>query len=77
MNKIIAVIQSGWVFVGDDHSTKSELRLHNASCIRKWGTTNGLGQIAISGPTPDTVLDPCGELTAPMGSVLFTIKCQK
>lgn len=35
--------------------------LTNASFIRRWGTTKGLGQLAISGATSDTILDPCGE----------------
>ena len=42
--------------VGDD------CKLHNASVIRQWGTTKGLGEIAAAGPTSSTKLDPTNGL---------------
>jgi hypothetical protein len=56
----IVVLQRGWVMVGRLERDGSECRLHNASVIRNWGTTKGLGQIATGGPTKDTKLDSCG-----------------
>lgn len=52
--KRIYVLQARWVLIGEatDHSTYVEL--HNAAVIRVWGTTAGLGQIALSGPTANT-----------------------
>ena len=35
--------------------------LKNASVIRRWGTTGGLGELALSGKTESTKLDSCGE----------------
>lgn len=32
--------------------------LDNAAVVRRWGTTRGLGQLGLEGPTKETVLDP-------------------
>jgi hypothetical protein len=60
MSKRIVVLQRGWVAIGDFHQDGSECRLENASIIRRWGATKGLGEIAANGPTDKTVLDPAG-----------------
>lgn len=38
----------------------NDCTLTHASVIRNWGTTKGLGEIAMNGPTKDTKLDKCG-----------------
>lgn len=58
----IVVLQRGWVMVGRFEKNGSECKLHNASVIRNWGSTKGLGEIAMNGPTKDTKLDKCGGL---------------
>ena len=79
MKKHIVVLQAGFVFMGEWHpATKTQpAYITNAFNIRKWGTTAGLGEIALNGPTKDTVLDPCGTvvLDNPQ-ALLFTIPCQ-
>lgn len=55
----IVILQRGWVMVGKFERNGSECKLHNASVIRRWGTTKGLGEIASNGPTKDTILDKC------------------
>ena len=32
--------------------------LDGASVVRSWGTTRGIGELCMHGPTPQTVLDP-------------------
>ena len=75
---IILVIKLGWVLVGNptpaDDPTK--FAMNNSHVIRIWGTTRGLGEIAIAGPTKDTVLDPCGYVEANHHSILFQIACK-
>jgi len=56
----IVVLQRGWVMIGKLERNGSECKLHNASVIRSWGTTKGLGEIAVGGPTSSTKLDKCG-----------------
>lgn len=55
----IAILQRGWVFVGRYSKEGTDCKLENASCIRQWGTTKGLGEL-VSGPTKTTLLDASG-----------------
>jgi hypothetical protein len=59
-SKKICILQRGWVMVGDFKRDGNDCTLTNASVIRVWGTTKGLGEIALNGPTKDTKLDLCG-----------------
>ena len=78
-DKRIVVLQAGWVFIGQYHAAVGTKPAHltDANNIRVWGTTAGLGEIAIKGPTKDTVLDPVGiVLLDTPTSILFTIPCE-
>ena len=69
------VLQRGWVVVGMVAISGDDVFIGNASVIRVWGTTKGLGEMAMGGPTKDTVLDPCGVVRANKGSVVLYIDC--
>ena len=73
----IVALSERWVFIGDYHAPTetAPASLTDASCIRIWGTTAGLGEIALRGPTPNTKLDPCGTLIIEPGAVLFSLVC--
>ena len=54
------VLQRGWVIVGrvtEDHT--DETVIENAAVIRRWGTSQGLGELASKGPQTNTRLDDC------------------
>lgn len=55
----IVVLQRGWVVVGKMERDGSQCKLHQAYVIRNWGTTKGLGELALEGPKKDTKLDAC------------------
>lgn len=55
----IVILQRGWVYVGQMQKVGYQCELKNASCIRVWGTTAGLGELASNGPTSTTKLEPC------------------
>jgi hypothetical protein len=55
----IVVLNRGWVVVGDYSEKEEDCMLSNASVIRIWGTTKGLGELAENGPTSSTKLDAC------------------
>jgi hypothetical protein len=57
--KQIVILNRGWVVVGEYSEKGDDCTLTNASVIRKWGTTNGIGELAEKGKLPDTVLDAC------------------
>lgn len=58
----IVILQRGWVMIGRLERDGSDCKLHNASVIRRWGTTQGLGELALKGKLADTQLDKCNGL---------------
>lgn len=71
----IVVLQRGHVVVGHYRRFGSEVVIANASVIRRWGTTRGLGQLAEDGKQASTVLDPAGEVRCHELAVVLTIRC--
>ena len=72
----IAVLDKGFVYVGKCLQTGETLKITEAKNIRRWGTTQGLGQL-VNGPTARTVVDEVGEVIAPMRSVNHLIPCKQ
>lgn len=74
----IMVLQRGWSFVGRLERNGNDCVLHNASNIRQWGTTKGLGEIAKGGPTSKTKLDKChGIVEFDYLTVVCSIACEE
>jgi len=74
--KRIVIGQRGHVWIGDvEEETLDQLRLVNASAVRRWGTTAGLGQLAKEGPRPNTVLDACGTVRVHPLAVVGQLDC--
>lgn len=72
----IVILHRGHVVVGRYERNGSEVVIRNASVIRIWGTTKGLGEIAAGGPTAKTLLDPCGVVRCHELAVIATIDCE-
>ena len=74
--KKIVIATAGWVFIGQyAEKDNGSVVLTDASCIRRWGTQKGLGQIAIEGPTKDTVMDYMGTIEIKAPAVIAAIDC--
>lgn len=73
--KRIVVAQRGWVVVGEYEKTDDEVVLTGASVLRRWGTSEGLGELAAKGPQANTVLDPAGTVRVPALAVVLTFDC--
>ena len=72
----IVIAQRGWVFVGKVSTpNESEVVIENAKNIRRWGNTNGLGQIAKDGPTSSTQMDDYGTVTIHPLAIIARINC--
>lgn len=69
----IAIVESGWVFAVNCPGAKlgEHIEAREARVIRKWGTTDGLAQLAIKGPTTETALELCSVISIPANKVLF------
>jgi hypothetical protein len=73
----IVVLQRGWVVVGKfAELSEVEHELTEASVIRYWGTTKGLGEL-IHGPTKATKLDACGRVTFHPMTVVLKLDCEE
>ena len=75
--KQIIIAQRGWVFVGDVQTAGDNVVIENAQCIRRWGTTKGLGELAANGPTKSTVLDSMGTVRLHALAVVAAIDCEE
>ena len=78
--KVIVIATAGHVFIGNVTRmdlTTFGISLTDASVIRVWGTTRGLGEIALGGPTKETILDPIGEIDVPLNAIISVVKCLK
>ena len=72
----IVVLDRGFVFVGYVTQTDTEMYIDKARCIRKWGTTQGLGELK-NGPVKETVLDAVCTVRPQLKAVIFTIDCNQ
>ena len=79
MTKIqIAVLINGFVYVGlIARADDGYIEIKDAKNIRRWGTTRGLGQLAIQGPQKETILDDTGIIRVPLHSLIFILDCQE
>lgn len=73
----IVILQRGWVMVGQMTQKGSTVKLQNARVIRRWGTTGGLGELAMKGPLVDTKLEETPEVTIHELTIIATIKCEE
>jgi hypothetical protein len=71
----IVILQRGWVLVGYFSQDAEKCKLEKASVIRQWGTSKGLGEIAVSGPTSKTILDPAPTVHFHELTIIATIEC--
>lgn len=71
----IVILQRGWVMIGKFERSGNDCKLHNASVIRVWGTTKGLGQLALEGPQTGTKLDKCGLVEFDYLTTISVISC--
>ena len=71
----IAVLDRGFVYVGNVSRDGEFLKLTDAKNIRKWGTTKGLGEL-VNGPLANTITDPVGEVLIPLKALIHLIPCK-
>ena len=71
----IVILQRGWVMVGRFSQEGPNCQLDDAAVIRIWGTSKGLPEIAINGPTSKTVLDKSPTVHFHELTVIASIEC--
>jgi hypothetical protein len=75
--KQIVILQRGWVIVGDITKNGEYFTCENGYIIRRWGTTNGLGQLASEGKQSETKLEPTPKQRFHELTVINFIKCNE
>ena len=73
----IVVLDRGFVYVGDVNHDGEWCIISNARNIRYWGTKNGLGELALGGPTKETKIDAVGVVRCPARAVISVIDTEK
>ncbi len=68
----IAVLDRGFIYIGDVATDGEWCYIANAWNIRRWGTKRGLGEL-VNGPLADTVLDRVGDVRMPMTTLQHLI----
>jgi hypothetical protein len=68
----IVVLDRGFVYVGNVEETEEFVVIRNASNIRIWGTSKGLGEL-VNGPLTSTKLDKVGTVRAPNRALISLI----
>lgn len=53
----IVILQRGWVVVGKYYQNGTDCWIESGYVIRSWGTTKGLGELAMYGKKESTKLD--------------------
>lgn len=72
----IVILDRGFVLVGKVRIDGDWVETTDASIIRRWGTTKGLGEIAQGGPTASTKLDPIGTVRSPLRALIGLVDCE-
>jgi len=72
----IVVLDRGFVYVGSVEHDGEWCVIRDAKNIRYWGTTKGLGQLALNGPQSKTKLDTTGTVRAPARAVISLIETE-
>lgn len=68
----IAVLDRGFVYIGYVKTHAGWVHITNAWNIRRWGTTEGLGQL-VNGPLSGTNLDRVGNVRLPQHALIHLI----
>ena len=72
----IVILDRGFVLVGNATVEGDWVTTTNASVVRRWGTTKGLGELAMNGPLPETKLDPIGVVRSPLRALIGLVDCE-
>lgn len=73
----IVILQRGWVAVGRFSRKENDCELTDAYFIRRWGTSYGLGELAIEGKQSETILDKAGKVEFDYLTVIAAIDCDE
>ena len=71
----IVILQRGWVVIGRYSEDGEYGVLNDAYVIRRWGTSEGLGQLALDGKQSETKLEKTGVIRFHKLTTVAEINC--
>lgn len=72
----ILILQRGWIVIGRYHEEENDIVvLSDAYVIRSWGTSKGLGELALEGKQSSTKLDKTGTVRCHKLTIVGIIDC--
>ena len=74
--KCMAVLDKGFVYLGDVSTDSNYVYVRNAKNIRNWTGGHGLSWYALNGFDKDIVLDDSGDVKAPIAELKHLIECK-
>ena len=75
--KTCFVCEYGWIVIGTEtERTAEQIKLSDASVVRKWTNGRGIGGIAKAENKDEYTLDAIGDVVIRLGKVLFEIPCE-
>lgn len=73
----LVVADRGFVWVGEVTTSDDWVSISKARAVRRWGTTEGLNELANKGPLPNTRLDAPAELKVSRKALIALIPCEQ
>jgi hypothetical protein len=73
----IAIVDHGFVYVGELEIDGKWCVVRNGHNIRRWGTTEGIGQLALDGPQPETILDKVTTIHVPIHALVHILESDR
>lgn len=73
----IVVLDRGFVYIGHVVTDGRWVTITDAQNIRVWGTTKGLGELALEGPKKETKLDKVGTVRAAHRALISIIETKE
>lgn len=73
----IVILQRGWIVIGRYQEKGEYGVLTDAHVIRHWGTTEGLGQLALEGKQSETKLEKTGIIRFHQLTMVGMIDCDE
>ena len=75
--KTCYVCEYGWIVIGKEtERTDEQIKLSEASVVRKWTNGKGIGGIAKAKNKNEYTLDAIGDVLIRSSKVLFEIPCE-
>jgi len=72
----LVVADRGFVWVGEAVTTEDWVEIAGARAVRRWGTSEGLNQLANEGPLANTKLDAAADVKVSRKALIAIIPCE-